>query len=217
MINMRKNKVVLTICGMELSLLSDDSVEYVKATGRMVDDKMKKMIEGNNRLSVAMAAIVAALDYCDELQKTNGSIDNLRAEIKQYLEESAAYRKDAEDARREVERLKRELQTMRMRAGEKDPYKAASQAAKLPTPPAINNVPKSAEAAVKAPEAGAAKEQHPADYKTLDSFKNGEKREQQPNQGTNAVRKPRLYGKDAYAESADVTQEIMKFFGENND
>lgn len=208
---MRKNKVVLTICGMELSLLSDDSVEYVKATGRMVDDKIKKMIDGNNRLSVAMAAIVAALDYCDELQKTNGSIDNLRAEIKQYLEESAAYRKDAEDARREVERLKRELQTMRMKAGEKDPYKAA-QATKLPTPPAINNVPKASDNA-KTAESG---EQNAADYKALESFKNGEK-SAQPNQAPAAVRKPRLYGKDAYAESADVTQEIMKFFGESND
>lgn len=241
---MRKNKIVLTICGMEFSILSDDSVEYVKATGRAVDEKIKGLVDNNNRLSVAMAAIVAALDYCDELQKTNGSIDNLRAEIKQYLEESAAYRHDAEEARREVERLKRELQNMRIRAGERDPHIATSQAAKLPTPPVINNVPKTAAqpaqpvqqaqpvqpmqgvqppirsshpvsvtsntAVRQAPAAGTKSVSSPAKVASK-SASNVE-----PQQAT-AVRKPRLYGKDAFAESADVEQEIMNFFRGNND
>lgn len=219
-------------------------VEYVKATGRAVDEKIKGLVDNNNRLSVAMAAIVAALDYCDELQKTNGSIDNLRAEIKQYLEESAAYRHDAEEARREVERLKRELQNMRIRAGERDPHIATSQAAKLPTPPVINNVPKTAAqpdqpvqqaqpvqpmqgvqppirsshpvsvtsntAVRQAPAAGTKSVSSPAKTASR-SASNVE-----PQQAT-AVRKPRLYGKDAFAESADVEQEIMNFFRGNND
>lgn len=238
---MRKNKIVLTICGMEFSILSDDSVEYVKATGRAVDDKIKALVDNNNRLSVAMAAIVAALDYCDELQKTNGSIDNLRAEIKQYLEESASYRHDAEEARREVERLKRELQNMRIRAGERDPHITTSQAAKIPTPPVINNVPKTAvqpaqpvqptqnvqpiqppvrashpvsvtsNTAVRQAPAAGTKSVSSAARPSAKSASNVE-----PQQAT-AVRKPRLYGKDAFAESVDVEQEIMNFFRGNND
>ncbi len=199
---MRKNKIVLTICGMEFSILSDDDIDYVKATGREVDEKIKALIDDNNRLSVAMAAIVAALDYCDELQKNNTSIDNLRAEIKQYLEESAEYRKDAEDARREVERLKREIQVLRQRIGEKDTRKTSAQAAQLPTPPAISNVPKATNAAAN-------------EYKTLDGVRQPAPAPAQ--HVTSTGRKPRLYGKDAYAESADVTQEIMKFFGESED
>ena len=235
--DMRKNKIVLTICGMEFSILSDDSVEYVKATGRAVDDKIKSLVDNNNRLSVAMAAIVAALDYCDELQKTNGSIDNLRAEIKQYLEESASYRHDAEEARREVERLKRELQNMRIRAGEKDPHIATSQATKLPTPPVINNVPKTTAQStqpvqpaqnvqpVQAPvktshpvsvTSNTAVRQAPAAGTKVVSSSAKTASNVQPQQ-TTAVRKPRLYGKDAFAESADVEQEIMNFFRGNND
>lgn len=201
---MRKNKIVLTICGMEFSILSDDDIDYVKATGREVDEKIKALIDDNNRLSVAMAAIVAALDYCDELQKNNTSIDNLRAEIKQYLEESAEYRKDAEDARREVERLKREIQVLRQRIGEKDTRKTAAQAAQLPTPPAISNVPKNTNPA-------------PNEYKTLEGMRQPAPVPTSAQHMAQAGRKPRLYGKDAYSESADVTQEIMKFFGESED
>ena len=59
-----------------------------------------------------MAAVLAALDYCDEAVKATESADNLRSQIKDYLEDSSQARMEAEEARREIEKLKKEVQTL---------------------------------------------------------------------------------------------------------
>ena len=58
---------------------------------------------------------LAALDYCDEAVKATESADNLRSQIKDYLEDSSQARMEAEEARREIEKLKKEVQTLRGR------------------------------------------------------------------------------------------------------
>ena len=78
-------------------------------------------MKGNPRLSVTMAAVLAALDYCDESVKSTESADNLRSQIKDYLEDSSQARMEAEEARREIEKLKKEVQTLRARLEEENP------------------------------------------------------------------------------------------------
>ena len=56
---------------------------------------------------MTMAAVLAALDYCDEAVKATESADNLRSQIKDYLEDSSQARMEADEARRENEKLKR--------------------------------------------------------------------------------------------------------------
>ena len=63
----------------------------------------------NFYLSMTQAAILAALDYADKAAKESEAADNLRGQIKEYLEDSARYKMEAEVARRDVERLQREL------------------------------------------------------------------------------------------------------------
>ena len=59
--------------------------------------------------------MLAALDYCDEAVKATESADNLRSQIKDYLEDSPQARMEADEARRENEKLKKEVQTLRSR------------------------------------------------------------------------------------------------------
>ena len=55
------------------------------------------------------AAVITALGYLDELKKSTSGADNMRAQIKDYLEDAAKAKLAAEEARREVERLRREI------------------------------------------------------------------------------------------------------------
>ena len=50
-------------------------------------------------------------------KKAEVSADNLRGQIKEYLEDSARSKMDAEIAKREVERLTRELQNAQAKLG----------------------------------------------------------------------------------------------------
>lgn len=112
---MAKNKVRLTICGCECALCSDDSENYIRSIGDEVQKAIDGVMEKNERVSVTLAAIITALSYCDDCHKTSSTAENMRTQIKNYLEDSSHARMESEEAKRELERLKRENQTLRAR------------------------------------------------------------------------------------------------------
>ncbi len=112
---MAKNKIRLEICGCELTLCSDDSETYIRSIGDEVRQAMSDTLEQNARFSVTMAAVITALNYCDASHKAAESADNLRTQIKNYLEDSSHARMDAEESHRELERVQKENQTLRAR------------------------------------------------------------------------------------------------------
>ena len=112
---MAKNRIRLNICGCECALCSDDSENYIRSVGDEVQKTIDGVMEKNERVSVTLAAIITALSYCDDSHKAQSSADNLRTQIKNYLEDSSHARMEAEEAKRELERLKRENQTLRAR------------------------------------------------------------------------------------------------------
>ena len=71
-----------------------------------------------NQLHAAVVEIVA-LDNADASKKATASADNLRAQIKDYLEDSARARMEVDVARREVERLNREISELREKLANK--------------------------------------------------------------------------------------------------
>ena len=115
-----KNSVKLNICGSDYFLSSEDDEAYMLSIGEEVDARMSDILNGNQRVSTTMAAVLCALDYADERRKANAASDNLRAQIKEYLEDSQRSRLEADEAKREVERLRRELQGLRLRLAELD-------------------------------------------------------------------------------------------------
>lgn len=112
---MAKNRVKLNICGTECTVSTDDTEAYVLNIGDEVEKFMKSMMERNSRVSITMAATITALTYCDDMRKALAAADNLRSQIKDYLEDSSRSRLEADEARREIERMKKEIQTLRTR------------------------------------------------------------------------------------------------------
>ncbi|WP_195983921.1 cell division protein ZapA [Clostridium sp. D33t1_170424_F3] len=115
---MSRNRIKLNICGVEFALTADDSESYIRAIAEEVETAVQDIVDRNDRISVTIAALLTALNYCDERRKAVDSADNLRSQIKDYLEDSARARTEADEARRESERLKKELQTLRARLSE---------------------------------------------------------------------------------------------------
>ncbi len=133
---MSKNRVKLNIYGSECVISSDDSESYVRAIGDEVEKAMEDIIGKNERISITMAAIITALSFCDEAHKSSGGADNLRSQIKDYLEDSSHARMEAEEAKREIERMKREIQTLRSRlSDDEEAAKDAPPEEPLPSKP----------------------------------------------------------------------------------
>ena len=108
---MSKNKIRLEICGVECVISSDDSEEYIRTIGAEVSRSINAMRKQNERISVTAAAVFAALNYCDDCRKAQAAADNLRSQIKNYVEDASRARMEADEARREIDRLSRELHT----------------------------------------------------------------------------------------------------------
>ena len=103
---MPANKIKLEICGSNYVIATTDTEEYVLSLAEKLDSDMTQMLASNPTASVTTAA---ALGYLDELKKSTSGADNMRAQIKDYLEDAAKAKLAAEEARREVERLRREI------------------------------------------------------------------------------------------------------------
>lgn len=110
---MEKNKVHLKICGNSYTIVTEDDPDYVEELGEYINNEMKQLGNENPSLSMTQCAVLVALDRADACKKATASSDNLRAQIKDYLEDSARARMEVDVARREIERLNREISNLR--------------------------------------------------------------------------------------------------------
>lgn len=116
---MDKNKVQVKIGGASYTIVTEDEPEYVEGLADDLNSEIRSICNSNPALSMTQAAVLVALDQMDACRKSNASSDNLRAQIKDYLEDSARARMEVDVARREVERLNREISDLRERLAAK--------------------------------------------------------------------------------------------------
>lgn len=110
---MNKNRVHVKIGGASYTIVTEDDPEYVENLAEQINGEIRSICNANPSLSMTQAAVLVALDQADACKKASASGDNLRVQIKDYLEESARARMEVEVARREVERLNREISDLR--------------------------------------------------------------------------------------------------------
>ena len=95
------NRVTMNICGTESTLVAEESLPYMEKIGGLVDSKMTGLM-GEAHVGFADAAVLTALNLADELTKAQEAADNLRRQMRSYLEEN-------NQARSEIAELKRQL------------------------------------------------------------------------------------------------------------
>ena len=108
-------KVRLTICGSSYVVNTSESEDYMQNLADRLNLDMNELMASSNSVSITTAAIMTALSYRDELEKTSGSADNMRRQIKDYLEDAASAKMAAEEVRRENATLKRRIDELERR------------------------------------------------------------------------------------------------------
>ena len=111
---MIKNRVKLMIGGSEYPIITEDDISYVNELGAELDEALTKTLQENKNVSTTQAAILLALEYADNYKKANISADNLRSQIKDYLDDAASAKSKADWARHESENAKRELEAAKL-------------------------------------------------------------------------------------------------------
>ncbi|MBR3289827.1 MAG: cell division protein ZapA [Clostridia bacterium] len=115
---MTNNAIKLTIAGTQYSILSDEPAAYMMELGAQLDRDMRSKLE-NPRVSTTMAAVLVALETADAARKAEAAADNLRSQMKDYLDDNARARMEADSTRRELERLRSENSELRARLGQR--------------------------------------------------------------------------------------------------
>lgn len=108
-----QNRVKVVICGKTYSLQTDESPSYMVTLAKDLDKRINAFLEENNSATLTSAAVLVALALMDESLKSVSDVDNIRAQIKSYVEEAASARIEADQLRREVTLLKRENENLK--------------------------------------------------------------------------------------------------------
>lgn len=114
---METTKVRLTICGSSYVVSTSESEDYMQNLADRLNLDMGEMMAGSNTVSITTAAVMTALGYRDELEKASGSAENMRRQIKDYLEDAASAKMAAEELRRENAELRRRIAELERLAG----------------------------------------------------------------------------------------------------
>lgn len=96
-----QNKVTVTIDDQEYNLVASEDAAYMKKVAEHVDAKIKEVRQGG-KVSGTDAAVLAALNMADEYFKSLDAAENLRAQIKECLEESKKLNLELSEAKREL-------------------------------------------------------------------------------------------------------------------
>lgn len=103
-----ENHVVITIGGEEYSFVADENAAYMQKVGSYVDQKMQGILSSAH-VGRTDAAVLTAANIADELFKEQAISEQLRVQIKQYLDEAGKAESEASELKREVFRLQQKL------------------------------------------------------------------------------------------------------------
>ena len=107
------NKIRIEIYGVKFVINSTESPDYVKSIARALDEAIRSYMTGHPRSSLSDADLITLLDYADRLKKCEQNADHLRAQLSEYLEESARAHLEVDEYKREIDKLKREINLLR--------------------------------------------------------------------------------------------------------
>lgn len=102
------NKVVVSICGEDYTFVAEESASYMQKVGAYVSAKMDDVLN-SAKVGRTDAAILTAANITDELFKAQQASEQLRSQIKGYLDEAGKAQAEVSELKREVFRLQQRL------------------------------------------------------------------------------------------------------------
>ena len=102
------NRVSITICGEEYTFVAEESASYMQKVGTYVGDKMAEVLS-TAKVGRTDAAVLTAANIADELFKAQAAAEQLRSQIKGYLDEAGKAQAEVSELKRELFRLQQKL------------------------------------------------------------------------------------------------------------
>ena len=103
-----ENRITVSICGTDYTFTAEESPSYMQKVAALVDTKMSEILQ-SGRINRVDAAVLAAANIADELLKEQSASENLRNQLKDYLDEANKAKAEASDLRREIFKLQQRL------------------------------------------------------------------------------------------------------------
>ncbi len=99
-----ENHITVTICGREYNFVADEDSKYVEKIASYVDKKLRETLEAT-KAGQTDAAVLTAANITDELFKAQDTAENLRSQLKEYLEEASRSKAEISELKREIFKL----------------------------------------------------------------------------------------------------------------
>ena len=124
------NRVKVVLCGREYVLQTEDAPSYVYQLAKNLEKRISDITEENPRVSAHSAVMMVALSTMDELTKANNSIEVIRSQVKEYVDEAGKARLERDAALREsgIDRIRAAAQCRGQRfhaAGRREQLRSA--------------------------------------------------------------------------------------------
>lgn len=103
------NRVVVNICGEEYTFLAEESAAYMQRVGTFVSERMGEVL-GGAKVGRTDAAVLTAANITDELFKAQAAAEQLRSQVKGYVDEAGRAQSEVSELKREVFRLQQKLE-----------------------------------------------------------------------------------------------------------
>lgn len=104
---MANNKVTIYIHNQRYRFLAEENEDYLQQCADIVNKEMDNAMDGNT-LSITDGAVLAAMNVADKYCKERLVSDNLRAQLKQALDENARLAKEISEMKREARKATKE-------------------------------------------------------------------------------------------------------------
>ena len=103
------NRVVISICGEEYTFVAEESAAYMQKVGSYVGEKMQEVLS-SAKVGRTDAAVLTAANIADELFKAQVASEQLRSQIKGYLDAAGKAQAEVSELKRENFRLQQKLE-----------------------------------------------------------------------------------------------------------
>lgn len=98
------NRITVSIDGRSYTLIAAEEGAYVEKVAAYVDSQIKTVIQGS-KVSSVDGATLAAVNVADQYFKEMAASENLRRQLKEYLEEGAKQKLEISELKREIFKL----------------------------------------------------------------------------------------------------------------
>ena len=109
-----ENRITVNICGADYTLMAEESPSYMQKVASLVDTKMSGIMAAG-RVARTDAAVLTAANLADELLKEQAAAENLRSQLKGYLDEANKAKAELSETKREIFKLQQQLDKLQRR------------------------------------------------------------------------------------------------------